>query len=544
MPKYYRVVGRPTPPHQTSQDFWQTLQDIPIAEKIEIVSGVLQMLGQDLKGYPVRMVGRDNLDESVLIAQKLFLEMMTAIAALKLEDSKPIIDTIWPQALDRINDIITMIKQTVDTHEHEEQQSYEEAVRHARSLRGKKVKERKQPKTKPPKLEPTRPVVIKTILSPLKYDAPDEEEQAALQALGDLLDAKEVQPGQEAVGTLYCGLKYYRKHLNQISLDLLEHHEILDRIAVRQWQKENSDEAPTNLDNEQLHRCLKDGSTLEKLTALKFTSGKTQPPEIQRLINVLRWDCNKTVRYAAAQQTLCEAPKIVGWLSQLDAPPETLDLPTSSNDVDYEPLFRHLVAGEWEQADGVTYDLIMNLIGCSNSWMRPEELALLPASDLMIIDRLWRLCSGNRFGFSVQAELYRELDRQSLYKGYADRIKYSSSELWGYELYGRDKYVAVEETFAALVGWKSREYRGSSNNNWTNKWTFQRNDRVPYDCSAPVGHLPSTFKLGGGEYKEWTSGGDSYGSLWVDEYTYYTWSKDSFVASDFLREFYRYFNCL
>ncbi|MEO1093857.1 MAG: GUN4 domain-containing protein [Cyanobacteria bacterium J06638_28] len=212
-----------------------------------------------------------------------------------------------------------------------------------------------------------------------------------------------------------------------------------------------------------------------------------------------------------------------------------LELPTSFVNIDYEPLFKHLIAGGWEQADAVTYDSMLSLAELTEGWMPRQELAGLPASDLMIIDRLWRLCSGNRFGFSVQAKLYHELDQNSLYKGCEEIVEYQ------HYYHHRNSLEKVEETFAALVGWKSRQYRDRHSSH-TGKWTFQRHEKVPCDLNAPVGHLPSTFKLGSGKNEKLTDGGDSYGSLWVDEYTYYEWSENSFVDSDFLREFYRYFN--
>ncbi|MEO1295325.1 MAG: GUN4 domain-containing protein [Cyanobacteria bacterium J06636_16] len=215
-------------------------------------------------------------------------------------------------------------------------------------------------------------------------------------------------------------------------------------------------------------------------------------------------------------------------------------MPTSSDNINYGPLFEYLVAEEWEQADAVTYDLMLSLAGRTEGWMLPKELASLPVSDVMIIDRLWRLCSGNRFGFSVQAKLYRELDRQSLYEGYENHAKYGAWwDPWAAYWHGRYPNANVERKFASLVGWASREYRG----NHDKKWTFRRSDDVPCDLNAPIGNLPSTFRLGGGKSTERKDGGESYGQFWVDEYTYYEWSKDSFVDRDFLRAFYRYFNC-
>ncbi|MEO1295324.1 MAG: hypothetical protein AAFW75_05885 [Cyanobacteria bacterium J06636_16] len=199
------------------------------------------------------------MESLISTAQKLFQEMMTATAVLKLEHSAPITDEVLPQALDRIRDIIRLIKQTVNANEQSEEQrrdyisrQREYVSKRNRALRGDKAATENQEKPNQqqlPRIHPARPAAIKAILRSYQYRASEDEEQVALQALGDLLDAGEVQPRQEVVETIHYGLGRYRGHTNQISLDLLERHDILDRIAVQQWQKENGDQAPVSLDD-------------------------------------------------------------------------------------------------------------------------------------------------------------------------------------------------------------------------------------------------------------------------------------------------------
>ena len=81
-----------------------------------------------------------------------------------------------------------------------------------------------------------------------------------------------------------------------------------------------------------------------------------------------------------------------------------------SNVYRYETLQNLLKENKWFEADKETVRLILAIAGQENiENLRPEEIASIDCSELQVIDRLWLNYSGDRFGFSVQAQIYQEL---------------------------------------------------------------------------------------------------------------------------------------
>jgi len=76
-----------------------------------------------------------------------------------------------------------------------------------------------------------------------------------------------------------------------------------------------------------------------------------------------------------------------------------------------------------------------------------------PCEDLRTIDQLWVKYSGGRFGFSVQAKIYRELGGTRKY----------NERVW--------------DAFGDRVGWRVN-----------NIWIYYKD--VTFDLKAPHGHLP------------------------------------------------------
>jgi hypothetical protein len=68
-------------------------------------------------------------------------------------------------------------------------------------------------------------------------------------------------------------------------------------------------------------------------------------------------------------------------------------------------------------------------------WLRGEDIDNFPCEDLRTIDRLWVQYSGGRFGFSVQAKIYRSLGGTREYKGkvwnaFGDRVGWRVNNSW------------------------------------------------------------------------------------------------------------------
>ncbi|MGF1496690.1 MAG: GUN4 N-terminal ARM-like repeat domain-containing protein [Elainellaceae cyanobacterium] len=129
----------------------------------------------------------------------------------------------------------------------------------------------------------------------------------------------------------------------------------------------------------------------------------------------------------------------------------------SERDVDYSPLQTLLAQQDYQEADRLTLQKLCELAGAAavqRKWLYFSEVDSFPATDLRTVDRLWRVFSGDRFGFSIQ----------------------------------RDLWLAVNKDWDRLwprIGWKSG-----------NTWTRYPN-QFTWDLSAPKGHLPLSNQLRG-----------------------------------------------
>ena len=93
-------------------------------------------------------------------------------------------------------------------------------------------------------------------------------------------------------------------------------------------------------------------------------------------------------------------------------------------------LENYLKNGQWKEADRETYRLMILTVGKEEGqWLDGEDLENFPCEDLRTINQLWLDYSDNKFGFSVQKEIYESLERA---------IE-SSQEVW--------------ENFCKRVGW-------------------------------------------------------------------------------------------
>ena len=82
------------------------------------------------------------------------------------------------------------------------------------------------------------------------------------------------------------------------------------------------------------------------------------------------------------------------------------DLSTEKG-IDYRKLQTLLKAGDWKAADRETYEVMIRAVGKqSGDWFTENELLTFPCQDLLTIDRLWVKYSQERFGFSVQKQIY------------------------------------------------------------------------------------------------------------------------------------------
>lgn len=129
----------------------------------------------------------------------------------------------------------------------------------------------------------------------------------------------------------------------------------------------------------------------------------------------------------------------------------------SERGVDYSSLQQLLAQKEYEEADRVTLQKMCELAGpvaVRRKWLYFSDVDQFPNSDLQLLDHLWLVYSENRFGFSVQRELWLNSRKDW-------------DKLW------------------PKIGWKS-----------ANIWTRYPNE-FTWDLTAPKGHLPLSNQLRG-----------------------------------------------
>jgi serine/threonine protein kinase len=124
---------------------------------------------------------------------------------------------------------------------------------------------------------------------------------------------------------------------------------------------------------------------------------------------------------------------------------------------DYNALRALLAAEKWQHADQLTWILIRRMLNKpDDGYVFSGELNSLPCADLQRMDEFWKVYSRDRFGFQVQARIYRAVDRD--YGAFCDR-----------------------------VGWRRDNHRDTPK-------TFH------FKSAAPAGHLPSRLALSGQQW--------------------------------------------
>ena len=129
----------------------------------------------------------------------------------------------------------------------------------------------------------------------------------------------------------------------------------------------------------------------------------------------------------------------------------------SSCGIDFSPLQEELLKENFESADRFTSSTLRKLAGEeaeSRGYVYYSEVQSIPSLDLASLDRLWKVYSQGKFGFSIQAKLLSSLN------GRYDR-------LW------------------KRIGWKN-----------DGVWT-RYPSAFDWSLNAPEGHMPLTNQLRG-----------------------------------------------
>jgi hypothetical protein len=156
--------------------------------------------------------------------------------------------------------------------------------------------------------------------------------------------------------------------------------------------------------------------------------------------------------------------------------------------LDYSSLRAYLQEGDFRKADDETRALLIKMAGpgaVQRNWVYFTEVSPIPTADLQTVDNLWRAASNNKFGYSVQKEIWQQNQKR-----------------WA--------------KFFKQIDWTQGE------NNIYRKWPAE----FVYSMEAPKGHLPLTNALRGTqlfqavlEHPAWekAAGGSSAPKMSIDQ---------------------------
>ena len=140
----------------------------------------------------------------------------------------------------------------------------------------------------------------------------------------------------------------------------------------------------------------------------------------------------------------------------------------SERGIDYTHLRNLLLAGNWKEADSQTCKIMLEISQREKKgWLDDESILNLPCQDLRTINALWLKYSNGRFGFSVQKQIWQDINESSL--------------------------VA----FGDRVGWRV-----------DGNWLIDYHSDFNFSLDAPVGHLPC--------FATWCDGW-IWGEMWQKE---------------------------
>lgn len=128
----------------------------------------------------------------------------------------------------------------------------------------------------------------------------------------------------------------------------------------------------------------------------------------------------------------------------------------------YGKLQELLAAGQFREADMETSNVILEAAVKNRDTFTPEDMQKFSCNILQVVDRLWRDYSQERFGFSVQLQLYQEVG------GSADTLRAQS--------------VDFLEKLGNRNGWRV-----------DGKWQGDSYEQWDFSLAAPVGCFPAIW---------------------------------------------------
>ena len=148
-----------------------------------------------------------------------------------------------------------------------------------------------------------------------------------------------------------------------------------------------------------------------------------------------------------------------------DAPGNALRIVRQKISDRYSSLLSNLANGRWKQADQETCSIILKLVECDRHFT-PEAVKRLPRQDLELLNHLWEMFSGGKFGFRTQRFLWKEsggLFNFGQHEPSASKTYKKMSEKNGWRIRGRQaNYSEFNFTLDAPKGHLPTLYRSAS----------------------------------------------------------------------------------
>jgi hypothetical protein len=144
------------------------------------------------------------------------------------------------------------------------------------------------------------------------------------------------------------------------------------------------------------------------------------------------------------------------------------DIPNFEQEDYYYRLQKLLQAQAWLEADKETTAIILKVSGKeAEGWLELEDIEKLPCQDLYILNHLWLKYSNQRFGFTIQKRIWKNI-----------RVTEAKDYLI-ISLYGNEHaaYAESYKYFSDRIGWHSLNY-------------FLDYQELIFTLEAPEGHLP------------------------------------------------------
>ncbi|GAB4434410.1 MAG: hypothetical protein OHK0035_19830 [Cyanobacteria bacterium J069] len=104
----------------------------------------------------------------------------------------------------------------------------------------------------------------------------------------------------------------------------------------------------------------------------------------------------------------------------------------------YVALENALRSERWQDADRETMNIILSAAEKNSQIaLAPSDLDRVSCEVLRELDQLWMRNSANRFGFSVQKKIYREMENSipgfsqaAVFEAFRDRVEWRVNDIW------------------------------------------------------------------------------------------------------------------